>query len=109
MQLEQVAVCSHSPCPDHATCVSVTCSFQRLVFTTAAKLFSSTYRIMVEGDGEAVGYMNPLLAMAATVNVSSPGQQPDLRAATEDMRLLDSSLTDKSGEQLCQHGNGFIT
>lgn len=75
-------------------------SFQRLVFTTAAKLFSNTCRVMVEGDEEAVGYLNPLLAMAAVINVSLPGQQPDLRAATEDVRLLNSSLVDKSGQPL---------
>lgn len=52
---------------------------------------------MVDGGDEAVGYLNPLLAMAAVINVSLPGQQPDLRVATEDMRLLNSSLVDKSG------------
>jgi hypothetical protein len=52
---------------------------------------------MVEGEGDAVGYLNPLLAMAAVINVSLPGQQPDLRSATEDMRLFDSALADKSG------------
>jgi hypothetical protein len=56
---------------------------------------------MVEGDEEAVGYLNPLLAMAAVINVSLPGQQPDLRAATEDVRLLNSRLVDKSGRVLC--------
>lgn len=82
----------------HCLCVlPFVCSFQRLVFTTAAKLFSSTYKVMVEGDGDAVGYLNPLLAMASVINVSLPGQQPDLRSATEDMRLFDSSLVDKSG------------
>lgn len=78
-------------------CCPALCSFQRLVFTTAAKLFSNTCRVMVDGGDEAVGYLNPLLAMAAVINVSLPGQQPDLRVATEDMRLLNSSLVDKSG------------
>lgn len=73
-------------------------SFQRLVFTTAAKIFSSTYRVMVEGDGaDAVGYLNPLMALATTINVSRPGQQPDLVTVQEDMQLLDSSLVDKQG------------
>lgn len=53
---------------------------------------------MVEGEGDAVGYLNPLLAISSIVNVSLPGQQPDLTAAVEDMRLLDDSLVDKSGE-----------
>lgn len=79
-------------------CVRVACSFQRLVFTTAAKMFSSTYRVMVEGEGDVVGYLNPLLALATTINVSLPGRQPDLRSVYEDARLLDSRLADKSGE-----------
>jgi hypothetical protein len=74
-------------------------SFQRLVFTTAAKMFSSTYRVMVEGEGDAVGYLNPLLAIAATINVSLPGQQPDLRTVHEDSRLLNPRLADKSGKE----------
>jgi hypothetical protein len=77
----------------------MSCSFQRLVFTTAAKMFSSTYKVMVGGEGDAVGYLNPLLAIAATINVSLPGQQPDLRSVHEDSRLLDPRLTDKSGKE----------
>jgi hypothetical protein len=75
----------------------LTCSFQRLVFTAAAKIFGSTYRVMVEGEGEAVGYLNPLLAISSIINVSLPGQQPDMTAAVEDVRLMDDSLVDKSG------------
>lgn len=41
----------------------------------------------------------PVLAMAQLVNVSEPGQQPDLsQPITEDMRLFDPSLTDSHGE-----------
>lgn len=61
-------------------------------------MFSSTYRVMVEGEGDSVGYLNPLLALAATINVSLPGQQPDMRGAHEDARLLDARLADKTGE-----------
>jgi len=61
-------------------------------------MFSSTYRVMVEGEGETLGYLNPLLAVATTVNISRPGQQPDMLNAKEDMRLLDSSLTNKYGK-----------
>lgn len=91
------------------------CSFMRLVFTSAAKMFSSTYRVMVEGEGDTVGYLNPLLAVATTVNVSRPGQQPDMLAAMEDMRLLDSSLTNKYGEDglslrnVCKQGKLALT
>jgi hypothetical protein len=77
------------------------CSFQRMVFTTAAKMFSSTYKVMVEGEGDAVGYLNPLLAMAAVINVSLPGHQPDLKSASEDMRLFNKALVDKSGRCPC--------
>lgn len=77
----------------------MSCSFQRLVFTTAAKMFSSTYKVMVGGEGDAVGYLNPLLAIAATINVSLPGQQPDLRSVHEDSRLLDPRLAHKSGKE----------
>lgn len=76
----------------------VCCSFQRLVFTTAAKMFSSTYRVMVEGEGDTVGYLNPLLTVALTINVSKPGQQPSMRNVHEDLRLMDSSLVDRAGE-----------
>lgn len=69
------------------------------MFTAAAKIFGNTYKVMVEGDGDAVGYLNPLLAISSVINVSLPGQQPDLTAAVEDMRLLDSSLVDKSGQK----------
>lgn len=62
-------------------------------------MFSSTYRVMVEGEGDAVGYLNPLLAIAATINVSLPGQQPDLRTVHEDSRLLNPRLADKSGKE----------
>jgi hypothetical protein len=86
----------------------MSCSFQRLVFTTAAKMFSSTYKVMVGGEGDAVGYLNPLLAIAATINVSLPGQQPDLRSVHEDSRLLDSRLADKSGKEGWQGCRGLL-
>jgi hypothetical protein len=64
---------------------------------------------MVEGEGDAVGYLNPLLAMAAVINVSLPGQQPELRSATEDMRLFDSALADKSGRSACCCHSDFVS
>lgn len=94
-----IALCSTAAVLTRPGVVSAlpACSFQRLVFTSAAKIFSSTYRVMVEGEGDAVGYLNPLLAIASTVNVSKQGQQPGLRAVTEDMSLLDRRLTDRTG------------
>jgi hypothetical protein len=74
------------------------CSFQKLIFSTAAKIFCSTSRIKT--DGEGVGFLNPLLAMAQVVNVSRPGSEPDIhQAVAEDVRLMCSSLADKKGEQ----------
>lgn len=71
-------------------------SFQKLVYTTAAKMFSSTHRVTTEGD--AVGFLNPLLAMSHTVNVSRPGAEPATVAdIEEDARLLSSELVDSSG------------
>jgi hypothetical protein len=74
------------------------CSFQKLIFSTAAKIFSSSSRIKT--DGEGVGFLNPLLAMAQVVNVSRPGCEPDIRQeVVEDVRLMCSSLADKKGKQ----------
>jgi hypothetical protein len=71
-------------------------SFQKLIFSTAAKIFSSTSRIKT--DGEGVGFLNPLLAMAQIVNVARPGYEPDVQQeVAEDVRLLCSSLADKRG------------
>eukprot|EP00775_Hariotina_reticulata_P012576 gene12576-12706_t len=75
-------------------------SLQKLVFTTAAKMFSSTCRVQAGGTGP-VGFLNPALAMAQIVNISRPGLQPDIGSAIqEDMRLLSSKLTNKQGQPL---------
>lgn len=96
--INQAACSSRSnTCDCSFACCVVFCSFQRLVFTSAAKMFSSTYRVRVEGEGDTVGYQNPLLAVAAAINVSRPGLQPSLSSIPEDMRLLDARLTDKFG------------
>jgi hypothetical protein len=76
------------------------CSLQRLLFTTAAKMFGSTYKVTVEGEGDAIGYLNPLVVVAEVLHVSPPGAAPPSMQATvpEDARLLDSRLADASGE-----------
>eukprot|EP00878_Enallax_costatus_P021030 GHUV01022248.1.p1 GENE.GHUV01022248.1~~GHUV01022248.1.p1 ORF type:complete len:346 (+),score=89.52 GHUV01022248.1:158-1195(+) len=75
-------------------------SLRRLVFTTAAKFFSSTCKVKTQGEG--VGFMNPLLAMCQTINVSKSGQQPDPTGPVEeDMTLCCcNGLVDKKGEPL---------
>lgn len=73
-------------------------SFQKLIFNTAAKIFSATSRITTQGEG--VGFLNPLLAMAQLVNVAAPGSEPCLQGEVlEDARLLVPALADKRGEQ----------
>jgi Protein of unknown function (DUF1769) len=42
-------------------------------------------------------FMNPLLAACQLVHVASPGNEPPLADATEDMRLFSPSLADKHG------------
>lgn len=46
-------------------------------------------------------FMNPVLAAFQIVNVSEPGQEPEMSEATEDMRLFCSELVDKRGQ--CTH------
>lgn len=76
------------------------CSLQRLLFTTAAKMFGSTARVTVEGEGDAVGYLNPMVVVAEVLHVTAPGGAPPSMHAPvpEDARLLDSRLADASGE-----------
>jgi hypothetical protein len=76
-------------------------SLQRLIFTSAAKMFSSTYQVTVEGEGDAMGYCNPLLAVAEVLHVAEPGSEPDLHDVWEDARLMDARLVDKAGPAAC--------
>eukprot|EP00775_Hariotina_reticulata_P007980 gene7980-8178_t len=46
------------------------------------------------------GFLNPVLASCQLVNVSRPGEEPELWGATEDMRLLHDELTDKNGNPM---------
>eukprot|EP00883_Tetradesmus_obliquus_P004533 jgi/Sobl393_1/14888/SZX68548.1 len=74
-------------------------SFQKLIFNTAAKIFSATSRITTQGEG--VGFLNPLLAMAQLVNVAAPGSEPCLQGEVlEDARLLVPALADKRGKPI---------
>jgi hypothetical protein len=53
------------------------------------------------------GFLNPVLASCQLVNVSRPGEEPDMWEAEEDMRLLSDALADKNGETVacgCKSG-----
>jgi hypothetical protein len=90
-------IAKHSHAPTPRLPFHNLCSFQKLIFSTAAKIFSSTSRIKT--DGEGVGFLNPLLAMAQVVNVSRPGSEPNIQQdVAEDLRLMCSALADKRGE-----------
>lgn len=67
------------------------------MFSTAARYFSNTYKVTVEGEGEELGYLNPLLAVAEVINVSRPDQTPDMENVQEDVRLLDRRMATKTG------------
>eukprot|EP00879_Flechtneria_rotunda_P006722 GHRR01007062.1.p1 GENE.GHRR01007062.1~~GHRR01007062.1.p1 ORF type:complete len:368 (+),score=129.92 GHRR01007062.1:238-1341(+) len=76
-------------------------SFVNIAYTAAAKMFSSTTRVCPSAsNGQIAGFLNPVLASCQLVNVSVPGQEPDMWAAQEDMRLLSPQLADKNGEPL---------
>lgn len=67
-----------------------------MVLTAAAKVFSSSTQVDIYA--KLPYFMNPVLAACQLVNVSEPGQEPQLTEATEDMRLFSSELADKKGE-----------
>lgn len=46
--------------------------------------------VSVHVGGKRPHILAPLIAAAQVVNVAQPGQQPDLRAPHEDMRLFDT-------------------
>jgi hypothetical protein len=79
------------------------CSFVNIGYTAAARMFSSTTRVCPStSNGQVAGFLNPVLASCQLVNVSRPGEEPDMWEAEEDMRLLSDALADKSGE--CESG-----
>eukprot|EP00877_Chromochloris_zofingiensis_P008386 jgi/Chrzof1/3800/Cz13g09090.t1 len=73
-------------------------SFADLLFQTAAKVFSSTTKVSTSSSSPS--FMNPVLAACQLVNVAAEGEQPDMWAATEDMRLFSTELADKNGAPL---------
>uniref|UniRef100_A0A383W1Y2 Domain of unknown function at the cortex 1 domain-containing protein n=1 Tax=Tetradesmus obliquus TaxID=3088 RepID=A0A383W1Y2_TETOB len=76
-------------------------SFVNIGYTAAAKMFSSTTRVCPStSNGQVAGFLNPVLASCQLVNVSKPGQEPDMWEAEEDMRLLSDALTDKNGNPM---------
>jgi hypothetical protein len=48
--------------------------------------------VSVNVSGQQPSILAPLIAAAQVVNVAPRGQQPDLLAAVEDMRLFDAGL-----------------
>eukprot|EP00879_Flechtneria_rotunda_P032532 GHRR01035751.1.p1 GENE.GHRR01035751.1~~GHRR01035751.1.p1 ORF type:complete len:270 (+),score=84.24 GHRR01035751.1:216-1025(+) len=67
-----------------------------MVLTAAAKVFSNSTQVDIYA--KLPYFMNPVLAACQLVNVSQPGQEPELPEATEDMRLFSPELADKFGE-----------
>jgi hypothetical protein len=66
-----------------------------VVLTAAAKVFSNSTQVDVYAP--LPYFMNPILAACQLINVAKDGEQPDMAAATEDMRLWSSDLVDKKG------------
>eukprot|EP00879_Flechtneria_rotunda_P000886 GHRR01001013.1.p1 GENE.GHRR01001013.1~~GHRR01001013.1.p1 ORF type:complete len:385 (+),score=83.84 GHRR01001013.1:3271-4425(+) len=76
-------------------------SLLNVILTAVAKMFSSTTRVSsTTANGEMCGFLNPVLASCQLVNVSLPGQEPDIMEAHEDARLLHPDLADKNGQPL---------
>eukprot|EP00877_Chromochloris_zofingiensis_P008387 jgi/Chrzof1/3801/Cz13g09100.t1 len=69
-----------------------------VVLTAAARAFSKSTQVDVYA--RLPYFMNPVLAACQLVNVSAEGEQPDMWAATEDMRLFSAELADKNGAPL---------
>lgn len=67
-----------------------------MVLTAAAKVFSSSTQVDIYA--RLPYFMNPVLAACQMVNVSRPGEEPQLTEAEEDMRLFSADLADKQGE-----------
>jgi hypothetical protein len=67
-----------------------------IILTAAGKVFSST--VKVDAHCENPYFFNPTLACHQLINVSKPGEEPDMWEAEEDMRLMSSKLVDKDGE-----------
>lgn len=57
----------------------------------------TTPRSPPHAEGEPQHFLFPVLAAAQLINVSRPGQEPDLLAAHEDMTLWDPALTARGG------------
>ncbi|GBF92362.1 hypothetical protein Rsub_05564 [Raphidocelis subcapitata] len=71
---------------------------RQVLLNTAAKAFSSTTRVEVEGTPRY--FMNPVLAACQLINVSRPGEEPTLEDAKEDVRLMLPKAVDSHGNPL---------
>ncbi|GBF99476.1 hypothetical protein Rsub_12144 [Raphidocelis subcapitata] len=73
--------------------------FMHFILGGAAKVFAHTTDVFVE-EGKPMHYHFPVLAAAQLINVSRPGEEPDLLAAAEDMTLWDAALSGRGGAPL---------
>jgi hypothetical protein len=67
-----------------------------IILTAAGKVYSSTVKVDARCDNPY--FFNPILACHQLINVSKPGEEPDMWEAQEDMRLMSPKLVGKDGE-----------